>query len=368
MKGKFDGKSKWDAARETADALLAGLDAGANYDLVVLGGSRKVAGTDSCNEPAFASLPFASPANIGDHLAQIQPDGGGSLYRAFMLGRGQLEALPENTVQSLIFITGGTDSCTRDEWNELNRQFQFSDDAGTGFYTEIIVVNEKDNPVIQAVASLAGVRFKDIVFNFPHTNSELQQTTGVVLDNINKRVANALETTSTQTPFVSSFTLTPKPGALTNTPGASSYTITPKPGTATFTPTVTFTPAPRTSTSTLTPTITRTPTATKQPFVELISASYRTRGIGCQADITLKVSGSAATGFFHVMNAGNAPDGEVSEEIILPAGSYNNNIITLTGNQPDYYFHEVWFEYNGIQSNHLKNLKCPFAPTATPKP
>jgi len=50
----------------------------------------------------------------------------------------------------------------------------------------------------------------------------------------------------------------------------------------------------------------------------------------------------------------------------LPIGTYSNNIVSLSGNRPEYYFHEVWFEFNGIQSNHLTNLKCPFVPTATP--
>src|SRR5574342_857287 len=38
MKMSFDGKTSWEAAREAADTILEGLEPGANYGLVVIGG------------------------------------------------------------------------------------------------------------------------------------------------------------------------------------------------------------------------------------------------------------------------------------------------------------------------------------------
>jgi hypothetical protein len=104
--------------------------------------------------------------------------------------------------------------------------------------------------------------------------------------------------------------------------------------------------------------------------VELVSSSYRTTGIGCQVDIVVNVSGSPAVGSFHVLNSSNGPEGEVFQQVILPVGTYSNNIVSLNGNRPESYFHEIWFEFSGPQgeSNHLKSLKCPFVPTATPRP
>jgi hypothetical protein len=51
---------------------------------------------------------------------------------------------------------------------------------------------------------------------------------------------------------------------------------------------------------------------------------------------------------------------------MLPVGTYNNTLVTLDGNRPEYYSHEVWFEYGTAQTNHLANLVCPLVPTATP--
>ena len=220
----------------------------------------------------------------------------------------------------------------------------------------------------------------------PQTLAQLQTASETLIGNVTKYVNAELASLPTFEPLVSSYTLTAAPGALTSTPAASSYTLTPKPGaltstlssssytltprsgTPTFTPTITFTPAPATLTSTSTPTIARTPTQTPAPSVELLSANFRSKGIGCQVDITVKVSGSLATGSFHVMNSSNQPVGEIYPEMLLPIGTYGNNVVTLSGNQPATYSYEVWFEYSGVQSNHLTNLVCPLVPKATATP
>jgi hypothetical protein len=100
--------------------------------------------------------------------------------------------------------------------------------------------------------------------------------------------------------------------------------------------------------------------------VELLSYKFLSKGIGCQLDIVLKVSGSPALGSFHVRNASHGPDGVAYPQITLPVSSYNNTSVTLGENRPEYYSHDVWFEYGGIETNRLTNLVCPLVPTATP--
>jgi hypothetical protein len=114
-----------------------------------------------------------------------------------------------------------------------------------------------------------------------------------------------------------------------------------------------------TLTSTPTPTPTVTPTSTPTPLVELLSVDYLQPGAGCQADITVRVTGSAASGSFHVWNANDPLTGEVSPPTVLRVGTSGDNLVTLGSLEPKYYTHEVWFEYNGASSNRLIGLICP---------
>jgi len=100
--------------------------------------------------------------------------------------------------------------------------------------------------------------------------------------------------------------------------------------------------------------------------MELLSYKFLTYGIGCQIDIVVKVTGSPATGSFHVMNSSNEPDGVISSEVTLPTGTYGNNSIVLPGSKPETYSHDIWFAYNGTETNRLTNVICPLLPTATP--
>jgi hypothetical protein len=389
MSEPFDGRTKMDAAREAIQDILAGLDPAANYGLVLLGGSPMNDESDSCTQPSVARIPFSAQSVVNSQIAPLQAAGGGSMYSAFVVARRQFETLPPETARVLIMITDTSDECqSQDEWKSLETLSKALDEVGLEFHSEIIILDQNENFGLRSTTDRIAIWSKGKVsFQFPQDISALQESQKAVIGNVSKYVENLIASRPSATPeslfftltpesglptntlSASSYTLTPIPGLLTNTPGASSYTLTPKPGTATFTPTITFTAVPITATSTLTPTITRTPTSTAVPSVELISSSYRTTGIGCQVDIVVKVSGSPATGSFHVMNASNSPVGEVAQQVILPLGTYSNNIVSLSGNRPEYYFHEVWFEFNspqGGQSNHLTNLKCPFVPTATP--
>jgi len=126
-------------------------------------------------------------------------------------------------------------------------------------------------------------------------------------------------------------------------------------------PPVSLTPTlTRTPTATLTPTLTPSPTATPSPLVKLISAQYLQPGVGCQVDVTVRVTGDALTGVFHVWNASyDDPAGSVFEAESLPPGLSSGYLLTLGGDQPAFYTHEVWFEYEGGVSNRLTGLVCP---------
>jgi hypothetical protein len=387
MNESFASSTRWEAARETAQAIVGGLEPDAQYGLVVIGGSATTEAIDPCNEPSVARLPFSTQNGVNSQMDRLRPVGGGSLYSGFFLARRQFEALSADTVKALIVITDGVDECPgQNEWLGLERLFKVMDEAGLEFHSEIILLAEGLDAQTQTVVKRIEDASTAVNFQLPSEYAQLRSAAEIVLANVKSYVDFILTTRPTptlesllftltpesglptNTLSASSYTLTPIPGLQTNTAGASSYTVTPRPGTATFTPTITFTTVPRTATSTLTPTITLTPTATQPPSVELLSSSYRTTGIGCQVDIVVKVSGSSATGSFHVMNSSNAPVGEVFQQVILPIGTYSNNIVSLSGNRPESYFHEVWFEFDGLQSNRLRNLKCPFVPTATPTP
>jgi hypothetical protein len=115
------------------------------------------------------------------------------------------------------------------------------------------------------------------------------------------------------------------------------------------------TPFPYTPISTLLPETTLS--------VELLSAEYVGTGEGCLAIIHLHVSGSPVTGYFRVTNGfyndKNPPYDSGYPLVTLQVGS-NAYQVGLGGNgNPDYYIHDVWFEYNGISSNRLTGLICP---------
>ncbi len=120
-------------------------------------------------------------------------------------------------------------------------------------------------------------------------------------------------------------------------------------------------PAPTlTPTLTTTPTPSPSPTVTPAPRVELVSAKYLQPGAGCQVDVTVNVSGDALEGVFHVWNASrDDPAGSVFQTQSLPPGSSSGHLLALDGDQPAFYTHEIWFEYQGGVSNRLTGLVCP---------
>ncbi len=369
MNASFDGGTKWDAARAVMQTIMAGLEPTAQFGLVTLGASAATGGTDPCNEPTVARTPFSARSVLANQVEQIKPVGVGSLNSAFGLAQEQFDGLPANIVRVYVVIASTIDDCLNvDEWSGLEKQVRTMNEADVPSRVEFIVLNQSPSPDIQRVTDRIRLKAKNVSFQFPTTNVAAQEAATTVLANLGPYVTGALAALPTVTVPADPFTSTPDSGVPTNTLSASSFTLTPKPGTATFTPTVTSTQPPVTFTATRTPSLTPTATATLASAVELKSYTFVTTGVGCQIDIVVKVTGSPAAGRFHVLNAGNGPQGDTSVEVTLPVGTYNNNQLTLSGNTSELYSHEIWFEYNGVESNHLKNLVCPLLPTATPTP
>ena len=364
MNVAFDGSNKWDAAKETANAILGGLEPGANYGLVVIGGSPSAQNSDPCSEPSVALLPFSTKSKLNGRLDTLEADGSGSISTAYALAQSQITGLPGYTIRVLIYITGTTDGCkSRDEWSELGQQLDFNASVNEDFYSEIIVVNEEPNPVIQKLANRYGKPSDNVDFQFLQGNAEVSEVTDTVLANVSRYVDDVVATRPTESALVSSFTLTPGTTTVTYTP-----TITSTP-TLTSTPTITATPSvgpTSTITSTWTPSATPYPTFTAAPSsVSLLAVNYLTSGVGCQVDVQMQVNESNAIGVFHVRNDSMGADGVVSSSITLQTGTNwlsalsVSNLLTLPGDQPQYYLHEIWFEYNGIETNHLEGLICP---------
>ena len=362
MDEAFDGQTKWDAANGSINAILQGLEPGANYGLVTVGGSSSGEAVDPCNEPSNVKSFFAPRQSVSDQIAQLQPAGGGSFYTAFVLAKNQFEGLPENTVRMLIYITGSSDACNgRDEWKDLERLLTINENAGVKLYSEIIILDDEGGFATQSILEKISKNSDNVNVQVPQNIPALQQASTTVVTNVNVYINTTIANYPTVTPDIS-----PTP------------TLTPKPGTPTLTPTITVTPSITptmgvpTTFLTWTPTITPvTPSSTPVPAtsVELLTVSYVSQGIGCQIDVQVRVGGSPVVGTFHVRNDFFAPgDSSAYPQTTLQLGTNwasqfsLSNLITLAGDKPEYYKHEIWFEYNGAQSNHLVDLFCPGIP------
>lgn len=350
MDTSFDGQTKSEAAREAAETILDGLEPDANYGLAVIGGAPTIKEIDPCDEPSVVKRTFSARNAVSDQIAQLQPAGEGSLYTAFFLAKNQFEGLPANTVRALIYISGLSDACkSRDQWAQLENLFKVPFGVDPHLYSEIIILD--DSAEAQLIAGRLNDASKNIHVQVAESVSVLRQAYRTAVDNVRNYVSVALASLPTQTPDMTSTSL---PTLEQDTP--------------TMTASSTLTPLPLSPTLTLSPSSTPSPTPTQQPSVELLSARYLTTGIGCQADIIVRVTGSPATGSFHVWNVNYGPEGRVDAMITLPVGTYSGNPVTLGGHQPESYFHDVWFEYDGTQSNRLEGLKCPLLPLSTATP
>ncbi len=362
MNEAFGGATKWDAALGTVSAILEGLAPGANYGLVAVGGAPFAEDVDTCNEPSSVKTFFTSRQSITAQIAHLQPAGGGSLNSAYSLAKNQFKGLPDNTIHILIYITGSSDACAgHDEWQELERQLKVKDEASSDLHTEIVLLDQDPGFDAPALAQRLDSLSENANVQAPQDDAQLQQTTALILKNvadyIAARVLALVTSTPTTTPTV---TATPSPGTPTVT---ASVTVTPSITLTTGAPTIALTWTP--SVTPVTPSV----TAGSPASVELLTVTYLTQNVGCQVDVQVRVKGGPATGGFHVRNDSYAPgDSTAYPQTTLQVGTNYasvfsfSNILTLSGDQPDYYRHEVWFEYNGIQSNHLTDLVCPGIP------
>lgn len=362
MKESFGGVTKWDAARATVEAILRGLEPGANYNLVVIGASSQTKGLDLCNEPSVVRTPFSFQRNVLSQIGQLQPAGGGSTLTAFNLALEQFNGLPPHAIRVLIHIGGSDDDCARDEWRDLESLYQRRGAVDAGLYGEIIILDADEAFNGRTVAGRLSGLSRNVNAQALQSFGEIQQIVDAVIGNITNHIASV--PTVTPPPTSTSFlTLTPVPIL------SATATLSPAPSTVTTTSTLTPSPAPPTITSTST--LTRTPSATPSstqvlpPSVTLLSVNYLTAGTGCQIDVQVRVNGSDATGRFHVWNSSLPSDGDVYPQTTLQVGTHwgsafsLNNLLTLGGDTPASQRHEVWFEYNGVQSNRLKDLLCP---------
>jgi hypothetical protein len=362
MTETFDGKTKWDAAQSSINAILSGLEPGANYGLVTIGGAASSDSADPCSEPSAVKSFFAPRQKISDQIAELQPAGGGSYSTAFALAKDQYEGLPENTVRILIYITGSSDTCAaEDEWQALDKLFNAKDGIGFKLDNEMIVLDENGNSNVQSILKKISSQSKNVHIQMPQNFAALQQSNTAVAGDISSYISTTIANYPTLTPEVSpTFTQTPLPVTPSLTP------------TITVTPSITPTFGAPTAVLTWTPTVTPvTPSATPIPVtsVKLLSVTYLSQNVGCQIDVQVLVDGNPAVGTFHVRNDSYASgDSTAYPQTTLQAGTNwasafgLTNILTLSGDKPAYYQHEVWFEYNGVQSNHLKSLVCPGIP------
>ncbi len=327
MTESFETQTKWDAALRAIDSILVGLEPGANYGLVAIGGASGIGSSDPCGEPSLVTLPFSTREVVGERVTQLQPGGGGSLYTAFILAKNQLETVPENTVRTLIYITGSEDACeSKDEWADLERYFRIQGDAGLNIYSEIIIIDSQNGVRSQMIAERINSLSDKVNAQAPQTVFQLLQTNNLVIRNVSNYVNTTIASLPTSTP------------TLTQTPS-----VTPSP-------------------PSLSP--------TTSPNVVLTGFDYVGTGEGCSAIVYFQVSGSPATGKFRVWNQWYTENGLPHDPayplVTLPLGS-NGYQVGLGGNgNPAYYWHKVWFEYeyNGAKSNEL-DLICP---NLTPSP
>ena len=362
MTEAFGDGTKWNVALGSVSAILDGLEAGGNYGLVVVGGTPFAEDIDTCNEPSSVKSLFSSRQNISNQIAHLQPAGGGSLNTAYILAKNQFEGLPDNTIHVLIYVTGSSDACAgRNEWQDLQGFFKTRNDRDVNLHSEILILDQDAGFDGKLVADQINSLSNDVNVQAPQDMDELQQANNNVITNVTNYIATTVASLVTDTPTATStITLTPLPGTSTVTP---SITITPS-ITSTFgapTTALTWTPS-------VTP-VTPSATAASPASVELLTVTYLTQGVGCQIDVQVRVKGGPATGQFHARNDSYPSGGNTSyPQTTLQVGTNYasifsiSNIITLSGDQPAYYRHEVWFEYNGVQSNHLANLVCPGIP------
>jgi hypothetical protein len=360
MDETFHGQEKWLVARNMLVEIINGLHDRAQYSLVAIGDSNLSDVNDPCKNPALPAVEFSPREKVYNYLGNLQPQGGGSFYKAYTLAKNQLEDLPKETIRTLIYITGSSDTCeTEDEWTAIKNLVSFPDST-FGIFSQIIILDD-DGIRSQTLADqFNSLSNNNIDAQAPQSISEIQGN-GVTMIHIVNNVTDYVNTTIASQP--------------TNTPTRTSVVAM----TVTIPVNVTTTPSrtptlPPTWTPSITPSKTYTPSPSSIPEsnIVLTGFSYDGSGEGCSAFIYYEVSGSPATGYFRVTNGfynDKTPPYDPNYPLVtLPVSTTNNYRVGLGGNGDSaYYIHEVWFEFEGGRtSTHLGGLICPGLPTPTP--
>ncbi len=197
MKEAFDGRSKWDAALESLNIILEGLNPHSHYGLVVVGGSRSSGPADLCGKPSAPAMSFSSKENLQAQIGKLQVMGGGSFFNGYVLAKRLLEDLPSNTVKTLIYITGSSDACeSRNEWGDLEKLLSLPN--APGLYSEIIILDENgfnSRTIAQQINSLS----EKVKVQAPKDNQELRDTTNpTVVDHVTDYVNSEKEAIATE--------------------------------------------------------------------------------------------------------------------------------------------------------------------------
>lgn len=275
MQESFDGKTKWDAALEAINAILRSREEDANYGLVTIGGYGSANGADPCTQPSSLTWPFSSRKSVVDHINQLQLSGGGSIFEAFNLAKDQFRTLPENTTRTLIFITGSSDACdSGNEWEDLERAFNFPGGIGVEQYSEIIVL-EQNQLISRKIEDQFASLSVDLNVQSPTNFVILNQSNNSVVNNVITHVSNYVEITnssfSLNNPIPISTIAPSNTPIVTNTINLSITSIVPLVAptfTQVWTPTITQTATP--TLSPIPPTYTNTPI----PWVRISSDGH----------------------------------------------------------------------------------------------
>jgi len=272
MNETFDGRSRWDAAKDSLNVILEVLDIRSNYGLVVVGGSESEQSDNPCSNPSSETLSFTSKDEIKSKVRQLDTEGGGSYFDAFNLARKKLKEQPDGTLKTLIFISGPNDGCDdRDEWMELKEAFDLIGDEEDDIklHSKIIILDEKSGfRTIDFAEKMQG-QHENLVVEIPNNNQSLQQSSLTI---VNQEITHI---------EVHQASLTPPAGPPTRT-------FTPKPTFTSANPMTiypTFTLAPtRTATPSFTPVApTVTPTFDTSPISIANAQDVKTQALTCNS-------------------------------------------------------------------------------------
>lgn len=221
MNESFHGEKNWQVARNLLVEIMDGLNPRAKYNLAVIGGASSTGSSDPCNSPTSLSLPsFSSRQTAYEYLGELQPQGGGSFYKAYALAKNQFQNLPADTIKTLIFITGASDTCnTRDEWIDIQRAMS-NPVSAPNIFTQIIILDDDGIKSEMLARQFESLTNENLNVQAPQSLSEIQsngETLVHVVNNITTYVETSINRLATPTLAVTSSTPTTSTKTLTPT-------------------------------------------------------------------------------------------------------------------------------------------------------